>query len=288
VHRVVILTLDDGCAAPRVPVLACRDALRAAGAEVELVSAGSDADIDAVLDALAPLAGAPTALDSRLIVAAAADGQVRAVVRRLVRQYAPAPSDRPADLPGDRTLPDLPPFGLLPLDPTGPDLASRLRLPRDPAPVAAATLAGHVRRFDLLRNDGGSLTLDGALLGAADAGGRAVPFRAAINVDDAELSTGRERLLAAVVANAAGYSSFDGLPLLVDPRPADGVLDVAVALAVRRRRRVVVEVRRGRGRAVAVTPRADLPFLDDGVAGTLTRKRTWWMERGAWGVYAPE
>jgi hypothetical protein len=278
VHRVVILTLDEGCAAPRVPVLACRDALRAAGAEDDLVSAGSDAEIDAAL----------AADGARLIVAAAADGQVRAVVRRLMRKHAPALSERPAGLPADRTVPDLPPFGLLPLDPTGPDLASRLGLPRDPATVAAATLAGHARRFDLLRNDGGSLTLDGTLLGGSDGKGRAVPFRAAVNVDDAVLSTGREQLIAAVVANAAGYSTFDGLPLLVDPRPSDGVLDVAVALAVRRRRRVVVEVRRGRGRAVAVTPRAELPFLDDGVAGTLSRKRTWWMERAAWGVYAPE
>jgi hypothetical protein len=278
VHRVVILTIDSGCAAPRVPVLACRDALHARGAETELTVAGSDAEIDAAL-----------ANDGvRLIVAAAADGQVRAVVRRLVRKHAPGASRRPVDLPGDRTLPDLPPFGLLPLDPAGPDLASRLGLPRDPAAVATAVLGGHVRRFDLLRNDGGSVTLDGALLGGADGTGRAVPFRAAINVDDTVLSTGREQLIAAVVANAAGYSAFDGLPLLVDPRPADGVLDVAVALAVRRRRRVVVEVRRGRGRAVAVTPEAELPFLDDGVAGSLNRRRTWWMERAAWGVYAPE
>jgi hypothetical protein len=280
VHRVVILSLSDGpsggCSAPRVPVLACQDALRAAGAEVEIVNAGSDAEIDAAL-----------ATDGRLVVAAAADGQVRAVVRRLVRKHAPAPSKRPADLPADRTLPDLPPIGLLPLDPTGPDLASRLGLPRDPAAVAGAVLDGHVRRIDLLRNDGGSLTLDGALLGGADSDGRAVPFKATVNVDDAVLSNGREQLIAAVVANAAGYSTFDGLPLVVDPKPADGVLDVAVALAVRRRGRVEIEVRRGRGRAVAVTPKAELPFLDDGVAGSLTHKRTWWMERAAWGVYAP-
>lgn len=279
-HRVVILSLSDGpsagCSAPRVPVLACQDALRAAGAEVEIVDAGSDAEIDAAL-----------ATDGRLVVAAAADGQVRAVVRRLVRKHTPAPSKRPADLPADRTVPDLPPIGLLPLDPTGPDLASRLGLPRDPAAVARAVLDGHVRRMDLLRNDGGSLTLDGALLGGADSEGRAVPFKATVNVDDAVLSNGREQLIAAVVANAAGYSTFDGLPLVVDPKPADGVLDVAVALAVRRRGRVEIEVRRGRGRAVAVTPRAELPFLDDGVAGSLTHKRTWWMERAAWGVYAP-
>ena len=44
-------------------------------------------------------------------------------------------------------------------------------------------------------------------------------------------------------------------------------------------------MRRARGRAVAVTPRDDeLPFLDDGVAGTLTRKRSWWMEPALGGV----
>jgi hypothetical protein len=280
VLRVVILSLSDGgCSTPRVPVLACQDALRAAGAEIELVNAGSDAEIDA---ALASASGG-----SRLVVAAAADGQVRAVVRRLVRKNTPAASKRPADLPADRTVPDLPPIAILPLDPTGPDLASRLGLPRDPALVAQAVLDGNVRRFDLLRNDGSSLTLDGALLGGADDEGRAVPFKAHVNVDDAVLSNGREPLIAAVVANAGGYSAFDGLPLVIDPKPSDGILDVAVALAVRRRGRVEIEVRRGRGRAVAVTPRADLPFLDDGVAGSLTRKRTWWMERAAWGVYAP-
>ena len=278
--RVVILSLSDGgCSTPRVPVLACQDALRAAGAEIELVDAGSDAEIDA---ALASASGG-----SRLVVAAAADGQVRAGVRRLVRNNTPAASKRPADLPTDRTVPDLPPIGILPLDPTGPDLASRLGLPRDPALVAEAVVGGNVRRFDLLRNDGSSLTLDGALLGGADDEGRAVPFKAHVNVDDAVLSNGREPLIAAVVANAGGYSVFDGLPLVIDPKPSDGILDVAVALAVRRRGRVEIEVRRGRGRAVAVTPRADLPFLDDGVAGSLTRKRTWWMERAAWGAYAP-
>jgi hypothetical protein len=278
VHRVVILTLVDGCASPRTPVLSCRDALRAAGAEVDLVAAGSDEEIDGAVSALPGAA---------LVVASATDGQVRAVVRRLLRRYAPAASQRPPDLPADRTVLDLPPLGLLPLDPTGPDLASRLGLPRGPAEVAAAVLGGHARRVDLLRNDGGSLTLDGALLGGSDDAGRAVVFKAAVNVDDSVLSNGREPLLAAVVANAAGYADFDGLPLLVDPRPNDGVLDVAVALAVRRRGRVEVEVRRSRGRAVAVTPRAEVPFLDDGVAGALTRKRTWWIERAAWGVYAP-
>lgn len=298
-YEVVVLTLgDEGSAGPRVPVLACSDALTAAGARVEAVTATSDTAIDEVL---ARLDGPPrpdglTWPDpdgkTRLVVATAADGQLRAVVRRLVRRYAPPPSKRPADLPAARTVPDLPPIGVLPLDPaaTG-DLPAQLGLPRDPAAVAALVLNGRSRRLDLLRNDGGSVTLDGALLGAADEQGRAVRWRARVEVDDAVLTDGQDQLLACAVGNAGGFAELDGLPLLVDPDPADGVVEVAVALPVVARSlfgkpRVRVEVRRARGRAVSVTPHEEeVPFLDDGVAGRLTRRRSWWIEPGAWAVY---
>ncbi|HEV7965487.1 MAG TPA: diacylglycerol kinase family protein [Actinoplanes sp.] len=284
-YDVVLLTLEDGpaggCASstPRVPVLACRDALVAGGARVETITAYSDEDIDAVLDKT----------DTRLIVAATTDGQVRAVVRRMVRRCASAPSGRPDSLPADRTLPDLPPIGLLPMGDV--ELVKRLGLASDPAEVAAAVLGGRARRLDLLRNDGGSVTLHGTLLGGSDDDGRAVPYAARVEVDDAVLTDGTEPLLATAVANADGYATVDDLPLVTGVDAADGVLDVAVALPVttRRwygRREVRVEVRRARGRAVAIHPRADVPFLDDGVAGTLGRKRTWWMERGAWAVFA--
>jgi len=284
VFDVVLLSLDDGAAGgcanagPRVPVLTCRDALVAGGATVETVTAGSDGDIDDVL----------ARAEARLIVAAATDGQLRAVVRRMIRRYAPKPGQRPDDLPADRTLPDLPAIGILPLSPV--DLVTRLGLPDDPAKVAAAVLGGQSRRLDLLRNDGGSATLHGTLFGGSDEAGRAVPFAARIEVDDAVLADGTEPLLAATIANADGYSSFDGLPLAPRADATDGVLDVAVALSVTvgrwpRRRETRVEVRRARGRAVAVHPRAEVPFVDDGVAGTLGRKRTWWMERGAWAAY---
>jgi hypothetical protein len=280
VHRAVILALAEACENPRAPVLACRDALKRGDVAVDIVTARSDGDIDSALASLAD--GEPAGL----IVAAATDGQLRAVLRRLVRRYAPPPSGRPDDLPPDRTVRDLPPLGLLPLA-AGQDLGARLGLPRSPDDVARAFLDGQARRLDLLRNDGGSVTLDGALLGGTDPAGRAVAFAARIEVDDAVLSDGREQLLVAAVANADGYATFDGLPLLIDPDPGDGQLDVAVALPTRHRGRVRVEVRRAHGRAVAVTPRDDIPFLDDGVAGTLGRKRSWWMERAAWAVYAP-
>jgi len=269
---VVLLTLDDGpgCAHPRVPVLACRDALTASGAGVSLVTARSDLEIDAALD-----------LPSRLVVGAASDAQLRAVLRRLVRRYAPRPADRPGTLPPDRTVPDLPAIGVLGM---GATLVASLDLPGTPEEVAKAVLAGQVRRLDLLRNDAGSVTLHGTLLGGESA------FAARVDVDDAVLSDGREQLTAVVVSNAARYASADDVPLTPQADATDGRLDDAVALPVTvrdrwGRRRARIEVRRAHGRAVAVAPQDGVPFTDDGVAGTLSSKRTWWMERSAWAAY---
>ncbi|MDT0533202.1 hypothetical protein RM555_29860 [Micromonospora sp. DSM 115977] len=295
-------TADGRCDTPRVPVLACADALTARGARVETVTARSDAEIDEVL---ARFDGPPRPdgltwpdpdSKARLVVASASDAQLRAVVRRLVRRYAPPPSRRPDDLPGNRTVPDLPPIGVLPLDPargtTHRDLAAQLGLPRDPAAVAAAVLDGTPRRLDLLRNDGGSVTLDGALLGAADDSGRPLHWRGRVEVDDAVLSNGDDPLLACAIGNAGGYARLDDVALLGDPDPTDGLVEVAVAVPVVTRstlgrKRVRLEVRRARGRAVAVLPReGKVPFLDDGAEGELSRKRSWWTEPGAWAVWA--
>ncbi|PWU62381.1 hypothetical protein DLE60_00640, partial [Micromonospora globispora] len=167
----------------------------------------------------------------------------------------------------------------------------QLGLPRDPATVAAAVLDGAPRRLDLLRNDGGSVTLDGALLGAADDAGRPLHWRGRVEVDDAVLSDGEEPIMACAVGNAGGYARLDDVALLADPDPADGRLEVAVAVPVVTRsalgrKRVRLEVRRARGRAVAVIPRDEkVPFLDDGVEGELSRKRSWWIEPGAWAVW---
>ncbi|MCM0674659.1 hypothetical protein NCC78_08155 [Micromonospora phytophila] len=292
---------EERCETPRVPVLACADALTARGARVETVTARSDAEVDEVL---ARLDGPPRAdgltwpdpdSKTRLVVATANDAQLRAVLRRLVRRYAPPPSRRPDDLAGNRTVPDLPPIAVLPLDParstTQRDLAAQLGLPRDPAAVAAAVLDGTARRLDLLRNDGGSVTLDGALLGAADEGGRPLHWRGRVEVDDAVLSTGDEPLMACAIGNAGGYARLDDVTLLGNPDPTDGLVEVAVAVPVVTRsalgrKRVRLEVRRARGRAVSVVPRdGKVPFLDDGVEGELSRKRSWWTEPGAWAVW---
>lgn len=293
---VVILTLRDpdrhGCASGdacacgsdgpvRVPVLACADALRSGGATVELVTAYSDADIDVVVKRVA-------AGEARLVVAAATDAEVRAVVRRAVRQLAPPPSRRPDDLPANRTIPDLPPLAVLPLTPSVPPLSSVLGLPTTPGDVAMATLGGHIRRWDLLRTEG-SVTLHGLVLGGFD-GNTPVPLQAHIAVDDTVLSDGSEPVLAAAVANA-GPSEVEGLPLIPSASGEDGVLEVAVAVPQLRRRLlrtadVQVEVRRAQGRAMSITPSADaLRSVDDGVVGPITRKRSWWTEPGAWATY---
>jgi hypothetical protein len=297
VPQVVILTLrdpaqhgcggGDGCACGaagpvRVPVLACAEALRVGGATVDLVTAGSDADIDA---AVKPI----EAGEARLVVAAATDSEVRAVVRRMVRHLSPPPSKRPPELPANRTVFDLPPLSVLPLAPAVPALVDALGLPSSPTDVAAATLDGRERRWDLLRNDANSVTIHGCLLGGLDRG-KPAAFRSRIEVDDTVLSDGEETVLACAIRNA-GASDVDGLPLVLDAAADDGLIEVAVAVPLLRRRLVrradvQVEVRRARGRAMSVTPRnGDVRTVDDGVVGPLTRKRSWWIEPGAWGTY---
>ena len=279
-------------------MLRCADALTAAGARVEMITAGSDQEIDQVLARLDGPAR-PDGLTwpdsdgkTRLVVASATDGQLRAVVRRLVRRYAPPPSKRPDDLATGRTVPDLPPLAILPLDAGNTsDLAAQLGLPRTPEAVAAAVLNGSVLRLDLLRNDGGSVTVDGALVGGMDDDGRAVPWRGRVEVDDAVLSEGDEPILACVIGNGAGYAEFAGMRMLADGDAVDGQVEVAVAVPtiVKQRFRgtkMRVEVRRARGRAVSVLPRdGEIQFLDDGVGGSMNRKRSWWTEAGAWAVY---
>jgi hypothetical protein len=270
--HVLLFAPGPGTAA-RVPVLACADVLRR-GSAVDIVPLEADSEVDAALDR-AEAGGAR-------IVVAGGDGQLRAVLRRMVRRVLPRGGDR-SGLADDRTVPDVAPVGVLPLDAadTG-DLAARLGLARTPEDVAATVLGGAVRRIDLLRNDGGSVTLHGALFGAADEAGRPLGWQARIDVDDKLLSDGSEPLIACAVANADGYAQLAGVPLVVNADPADGILDVGIALP----RGGELEVRRARGRAVSIAlVSGEVPFTDDTVDGTLTRKRTWWMERGAWGVY---
>jgi hypothetical protein len=303
---VVILAPGAGTGR-RVPVLACADALRA-GAAVEIVEIAEPADLDPVLAAALPGGTADPARGDVRLVVAGDDLALALVLRRMVRRVRPASGDR-TGLRDDRTVPDLPPLGVLPLDivttseagtartttdaAAGPDLAGQLGLPRRPAEVAAAVLGGRVRRLDLLRTDAGGVTVHGAVLGAADPAGLPVPFRSRVEVDDKVLSAGNEPVLAVTVANAGGYAEIGGVQMVPSAVADDGSLHVAVAVPITvrsgplRRRVARVEVRRVRGRAVAVAVEGPdpLPYNDDGAVGSVVRKRTWWIERGAWAVY---
>jgi hypothetical protein len=267
-----------------VPVLACADALRAAGTSAEPVTAGSEAEIDEVVTRV--VAG-----EVRLVVAAATDPEVRAVVRRFARALAPRASQRPDDLPANRTIYDLPPLAVLPLLPAIPPLCVALDLPTGAEEVAAAVVGGRTRRWDLLRTEGGSVTLHSVLLGGFD-GASPAPLRARIEVDDTVLTDGSETVLACSVSNA-GSSDVEGLPLVSGAGADDGLVEVAVAVPMLQRRLLRaaeprVEVRRARGRAMSVTPRdASVRCVDDSVVGPITRKRSWWTEPGAWATYVP-
>ncbi|MGH3546361.1 MAG: diacylglycerol kinase family protein, partial [Mycobacteriales bacterium] len=236
----------------RVPVLTCADALRGQSVidGVDVLPADSDSDIDAALSRVQQN-------KSRLVVAGG-DGVLRAVVRRMVRRAArrttvtsgtvtsgTVTSQARADqsghtaesklsaLPEHRTINDLAPLGLLPLDtqPQLPSLARSLELPSSPAEVAAAVGGGKTRRLDLFRSDHGGVTLHGILLGTTitdDASvDRLVAWQAHVEVDDTTLTSGDEPVLACAIANANGYAQLAGLPLLETTDPADGTVAIA-------------------------------------------------------------
>jgi hypothetical protein len=302
--RVVICDLSDEPAdscgqSPRVPTLGCRDALRSAGAQVELMTLRSDQEID---DLIAALDGPARAdgldwpgqdADTRLIIAANSDSEVRGLVRRMVRRWAPPPSRRPSDLGDGRTVPDLPPIGILPLGPVR--LAEELGLPRDPSDVAKVVLDGQVRRFDLFRSDGGPIALHGVLIGGVADSGQASTWKGQVELDDIALADSRDDIVACAIVNAGGYTRLDdaglaGIELAPKADAASGAMTVAVAVAQTGRTRlgrprVRVEVRRATGRAVSVTPQGDVPMVDDGVDDLLTRKRAWWVEPHAWAAF---
>ena len=270
--NIVVLTLvESNCSdpGPRTQTLHLIDELKARGAEVRTVQAQAAREIDQVLEDP----------EERIVLAADSDEQINAVVARLVRRLAPAPSERPDDLPAGRTIPDLPPLAVLPQSEV-PGIVARFGLPEKPADVAAAVTDGKVLRTDLMRHDGGGVCVDGVRLGGGDR-----PWKGVVGLDDAVLADGSEQILACVVANADGYAAADDL-VLAEPDPADGRIDVAVAVPVltgRLRKRVRIEVRRARGRAVAIHPEGKVAFISDGLVDELGRKRTWWVEPGAAG-----
>ena len=158
--------------------------------------------------------------------------------------------------------------------------------------VAAAVLGGRVRRLDLLRNDGGSVTLDGCCSAASTTAAGRCTGAGRVEVDDAVLTDGEEPVLACAVAQrrrvrdagraaAAGRRRPGRRPGRRGGRGAGGRTGRCCARPACGSRCA------GPGAARWRSPRAttSFHFVDDGVAGELTRKRSWWIEPGAWAVY---
>lgn len=272
------------------------------------------AALDAVRDVLAEdgavtiaMTASPSELDNALdgrgdrrLVLAGGDGSLHLLVQRLRKR---------------RELAEVP-VGLVPLG-TGNDFARHLQLPLEPAYAARTILTGEPRRLDLIRSDGGGGVIVNAVhLGkGAEAAQRAVSlkgrvgkiayplgavaslfgprgWRLHVNVDDDVLADGSHRMVMVAIGN--GSSIGGGTTLFPDGDAADGALDVLVlgpsgsGLSGTAGHRFRL-IRRARGRAVTVTPAPGVTVgvNADGELSELSRRRSWWVDPGAWSVICP-
>jgi len=273
-------------AAEREAVDAAAGVFARAGS-VEIAEPSSPAALDRVL----------ADRDGRLPVVAGGDGSLHLVVARLRRRRALA----------DTAL------GLVPLG-TGNDLARHLDLPLEPVPAAERVVDGTERALDLIRDDAGGIAVNAVHLGlGAEAAERSAAWksrlgrlayplgavaallrpegaRMRVEVDDQLLADG-DRLLMVGIAN--GSSVGGGAQFFPEAQADDGLLEVGVlgppggpfaggpAGPAGERFRLV---RRGRGRAVTVVllGGATVGSNADGELGTLTGRRSWWVEPAAW------
>lgn len=256
---------------------------------VEVATTSDQAELDAALD----LRG------GRRLVLAGGDGSLNLLVQRLRR----------------RDELSLGPVGLVPMG-TGNDFARHLGLPLDPTDAARAVLAGRPRRLDLLRSDGGGVVVNAVHLGkGAETAQRSTSlkgrlgklayplgavasvfgprgWRLHVNVDDDVLADGEHRVVMVAVGN--GSSIGGGTALFPEADAADGALDVLVlgpggAGVGGTGSQPFRLIRRARGRAVTVTPAPGVTVgvNADGELSELSRRRSWWVEAGAWSVLCP-
>jgi hypothetical protein len=179
VYGVVVLTLDEAGEA-RAPVLALGDALASAGS-VRTVNAGSDEEIDEVLagSTRQPARTGWPGPAPRAGQVGGRRGRRRPGARR---RAADGPAVRaahhPDDLPFGRTIVSRR-LGILRSDHPATATSPAARLPRDPAAVAAALLAGAAAARPAAHGRGHG-HLDGTLLGGSDQAGGAVRWQARV------------------------------------------------------------------------------------------------------------
>jgi diacylglycerol kinase family enzyme len=263
-------------------------ALRRAGADVEVVPTVGVAEVDAALDRR----------DGRVLVVCGGDGSAHLAVARL-RERAELDT----------------PVGLLPLG-TGNDLARGLGIPiDDPAAAATFLLEGRPQPLDLLVDDTGRICVNalhagvgataaaraealkstlaevaypvGALLaGLSERGvaGRVVVDGAVVVEDD---------LLLVAVCNGRGFGG--GAVVAPEADPTDGWLDVvavtatgplargAFGLALQREQHLERDdVHLARGRQVTIASEGLRYDVDGEVGADVEAERTWQVLPAAW------
>ncbi len=268
-------------------------------ADVEVTRTSNPGELDGVLHR----AG------GRRLVVAGGDGSLHAVVAALHRRHELA----------DRTL------GLIPLG-TGNDFARTLEIPLDPGEAAAALVAGHARRMDLIVDELGGVVVNnvhagasaqasrrgarwkkrlgpygfgifGYPIGAALAAVRPPFVRMRIEVDGEVVADLDEHLLMVSVGNGASVGG--GTELTPEADPTDGCLDVMVSRATGPIERLFYAASLYRGdhperddvtylRAVQVTVTGeDFWISADGEIQGPERRRSWHLEQGAYSMVVP-
>jgi diacylglycerol kinase (ATP) len=276
------------------PVAAAVSALALAG-PVERVVSRDEAEWDAILDRRG----------DRTLIVVGGDGSLHTAVRSLWRRGEAATC----------------PVGLIPLG-TGNDFARGVGIPLDPIAAAHLIASTPARPVDLVTDDAGDVVVNAAHvgvgavaaeaarplkpylkilsfpIGAVVAGTRTRGWRLRVEVDGQVLTSGRQRVLMAGLANAptiAGGTAVLGPTATVE----DGLIDVTVSLAVRPMARMGYAVRLLRGthpdrddveyRTGRTLTISGEPFhinADGQLSGPVTR-RTWTVRPGAWRCVLP-
>ncbi len=299
--RILLITNADAGSAGEATAADAADALRRAGADVEVRAPGGPEELRDVL----------RHREERDVVVAGGDGSLHAAVAAL------AALD---DLHG--TV-----LGLIPLG-TGNDFARAAGIPLDAAAAAEVVLAGRTCRVDLVEDDAGSLVVNAVHVGVgAEAAERAAPYKAAfgavglgkigyavgaflaamatrgwpvdIDVDGRRVCEGA-RVLQVGIANGRTIGGF--AELAPDAEPGDGRVEVIVSHAVgplsrfrygaglargtHERHRDVVSLA---GRTVTIRARngARFRYNADGELSEPVAARTWTVRPAAVSVRLP-
>jgi diacylglycerol kinase (ATP) len=291
----LVVTNDLAGRTEEAPISAAIGTLTLAG-PVERVVSRAESDLDAILDRRG----------DRTLVVVGGDGSLHTAVRAVWRRGEAAAC----------------PIGLIPLG-TGNDFARGVGIALDPVEAAQLIASTPARPVDLITDDAGDVVVNAVHvgvgaeaaeaarplkpylkilsfpIGGALAGFRAHGWRLRVEVDGKVLTSGRQRVLMAGLANGptiAGGTAVLGPTATV----TDGLFDVTVSLSVRPLAKLgyAVKLLRGNhpdrddvfygtGRTLTISGEPFHVNADGQLSGPVTR-RTWTIQPGAWRCILPD